>query len=49
MIYTDNPNGWLNDKQYKAVLSLYNEFNEAFIQLPNYIKVAFYARLYSNT
>lgn len=49
MTSTHNPNDWLNDKQYKAVLSLYNEFNEAFIQLPDYIKEAFYARLYSKT
>lgn len=42
-----NQNDWLNDKQYQALLSLYNEFKEAFNYLPDYIKDAFYTRLYS--
>lgn len=44
---TSNPNDWLNDKQYEALQQLYHEFNEAFLQLPEYIKEAFYIRLYS--
>ena len=39
-------NDWLDDKQYKALLMLYNEFNAAFNSLDGYIKDAFYARLY---
>lgn len=42
-----NENDWLNDKQYKALLELYHEFNEAFIALPPYMQQAFYARLYN--
>lgn len=37
---------WLNDKQYEALQHLYNEFNDAFMSLPVYVKQAFYARLY---
>ena len=40
-------NNWLNDTQYKALLELYNNFNIAFQALPQYIREAFYARLYS--
>lgn len=39
-------NDWLNDKQFKAMLDLYNNFNEAFKALPDYIQEAFYVRLY---
>ena len=39
-------NDWLTDTQYKAMLDLYNNFNEAFKALPTYIQEAFYARLY---
>lgn len=44
-----NPKDWLNDKQYAALLSLYNDFKEAFNQLPDYIQEAFYTRLESKT
>lgn len=37
---------WLDNVQYKALLELYNNFNAAFKALPEYIKQAFYARLY---
>lgn len=43
-----NTDDWLNDVQYAALQQLYHNFNEAFIQLPDYIRAAYYARLYSN-
>ena len=46
---TGNPNDWLNDKQYEALQHLYHEFNEAFLQLPDYIRAAFFTRLYDLT
>ena len=39
-------NDWLTDTQYKAMLDLYNNFNEAFKVLPVYMQEAFYVRLY---
>jgi len=36
----------LTYNQYIALLNLYHEFNEAFVQLPDDIKQAFYNRLY---
>ena len=32
--------------QYRILLDLYHEFNEAFVALPDDIKQAFYNRLY---
>ena len=43
-----NTDDWLNDVQFTALKQLYHNFNEAFQYLPDYIKAAYYARLYSN-
>jgi len=43
-----NTDDWLNDLQFTALKQLYHNFNEAFQYLPDYIKAAYYARLYSN-
>lgn len=43
-----NTDDWLNNVQYAALQQLYHNFNAAFIQLPDYIQAAYYARLYSN-
>lgn len=36
----------LNDKEYEALLNLFHQFNAAFNYLPDYIKSAYFARLY---
>ncbi len=45
----DNNKDWLSNTEYKVLLDLYNEFHNAFIYLPDYIKEAFYIRLYSSS
>lgn len=42
-----NSNDWLNDKEYAVLCELFHEFNAAFNYLPEYIKAAYYAKLYS--
>lgn len=42
-----NTDDWLNDCQFAALMQLYHNFNEAFQYLPEYIKAAYYTRLYS--
>lgn len=37
---------WLTDTEYKALCELFHQFNAAFSYLPDYIKSAYYARLY---
>lgn len=39
---------WLNDKEYAALLNLYQHCYYAFVMLPDYWKEAFYERLYAN-
>lgn len=39
----------LTEKQYRILLDLYNEFNEAFLSLADHIKEAFYRRLYQKS
>ena len=36
----------LDNKEYEALLNLFHHFNAAFNCLPDYIKSAYYARLY---
>lgn len=36
----------LNNKEYEALLNLFHQFNAAFNYLPDYIKSAYFARLY---
>lgn len=38
---------YLTDKEYAAISHLYNEFNTAFIFLPEYMKAAYFKRLYA--
>ena len=38
---------WLTDKEYSALLNLYHEYNDAYLYLPDYIQLAFKARLFS--
>lgn len=35
----------LTNKEYNALLTLYHDYNDAFIQLPDYIKQAFYQHI----
>lgn len=37
---------WLTDKEYAALMELFHEFNAAFNYLPDYIKDAYFTRLY---
>lgn len=37
----------LTDKEYKALLQLYHDYNAAFNALPEYMKQAFYICLYN--
>lgn len=37
----------LNDKEYQAILNLYNEYHAAYLWLPDYIKDMFLKRLYA--
>lgn len=39
----------MSDKQYSILLDLFHEYNEAFNALPDSIKQAYYARLYSKS
>lgn len=44
-----NPNNWLDDKQYEALQLLYHDFRAAFNELPQYMKTAYYTRMYDLT
>ena len=37
----------MSDTQYRVLMDLFNEYNEAFVALPQHIKGAFYDRLYA--
>ena len=40
---------WLNDIEYRALLTLYHDYNTAFKSLPDYIQAAFFSRLRSTS
>lgn len=37
----------LTDKEYQIILSIFNDFNELYNQLPEYYKIQFIERLYN--
>ena len=45
--YSNYNKDWLDNKQYAALAELFHNFDIAFKALPEYIKEAYYARLYS--